>query len=177
MEGANEAARRAVNAILERSGSREPPCTIWNLHEPDALAPFRAYDRARYRAGLAWDGRFAKGVQAALAMAQDATGVTAGGAGPLAVVAPIAEALAAAGGPLSDPVAAQALSLIGAPAWALQGASDALPGLGAPAPGADIASAAAQAAAPVLADPVPSGDIVERGAAARPRLLRIRQKA
>lgn len=29
MEGANEAARRAVNGILERSASREPPCELW----------------------------------------------------------------------------------------------------------------------------------------------------
>ncbi|RBP09039.1 uncharacterized protein with NAD-binding domain and iron-sulfur cluster [Roseiarcus fermentans] len=184
MEGANEAARRAVNAILERSGSGAPPCRVWNLHEPDALAPFRAYDRARYQAGLPWDGRFARGVQAALAMAQDATGVTAGGAGPLAAVAPIADALAAAGGPLSDPVAAKALSLIGVPTRPLQTASQNLPGLGAPAPGADIASAAAAAAAPWLADlgpdlppatPAAAADAVERGAA--PARLRIRQKA
>ncbi len=58
MEGANEAARRAVNAILERSGSQAARCKIWNLHEPDALAPFRAYDKARYAAGLPWDDRY-----------------------------------------------------------------------------------------------------------------------
>ena len=104
MEGANEAARRAVNAILERSGSDRPRCGVWNLHEPDALAPFRAYDRARYRAGLPWDDRFSKAVEAALAMGQSAAGMTAGGAGPLAIVAPFADALSAAGGPLSDPV-------------------------------------------------------------------------
>ena len=36
---------------------------VWNLHEPDALAPFRAYDRARYQAGLPWDDRFSKAVR------------------------------------------------------------------------------------------------------------------
>ena len=55
MEGANEAARRAVNGILERSGSDAPPCRLWNLHEPVLLEPWRAHDRARYRQGLPWD--------------------------------------------------------------------------------------------------------------------------
>jgi uncharacterized protein with NAD-binding domain and iron-sulfur cluster len=49
MEGANEAARRAVNAILQASGSREPGCQIWPLHEPALFAPVRALDRARYQ--------------------------------------------------------------------------------------------------------------------------------
>lgn len=151
MESANEAARRAVNAILERSGSDRPRCPIWNLHEPDQLAPFRAYDRARYQAGLPWDGRFSKAVQAALAMGQDATGMTAGGAGPLAAVASFGDALAAAGGPLSNPIVAQALSLIGAPPGLFRGAADNLPGLGAPAPAVDAVSAAAATAAPWLA--------------------------
>ena len=72
MEGANEAARRAVNAILDRSGSPAARCKVWNLHEPDALAPFRAYDTARYDAGLPWDARFARAVEATLAMGQAA---------------------------------------------------------------------------------------------------------
>jgi uncharacterized protein with NAD-binding domain and iron-sulfur cluster len=55
MEAANEAARRAVNGILEHSGSDAPPCRIWNLHEPELLEPWRANDRARYRQGLPWD--------------------------------------------------------------------------------------------------------------------------
>lgn len=44
MEGANEAARRAVNAILVATGSREKPCAVWPLKEPMLLAPFRAID-------------------------------------------------------------------------------------------------------------------------------------
>jgi uncharacterized protein with NAD-binding domain and iron-sulfur cluster len=184
MEGANEAARRAVNAILERSGSQQPRCQIWNLHEPDALAPFRAYDRARYQAGLQWDGRFSKAVQAALTMGQDATGTTGGGAGPLAAVAPIADALAAAGGPLSDPVATRALSLIGAPQRPLKSATENLPGLGAPAPGSDAVSAAAAAAAPWLAHPsladsavlLKAAGVAESNSPSRPR-IRIRQKS
>src|SRR4051795_7643598 len=49
MEGANEAARRAVNGILTASGSTEPRCEIWPLHEPAAFAPARALDRVRWR--------------------------------------------------------------------------------------------------------------------------------
>jgi uncharacterized protein with NAD-binding domain and iron-sulfur cluster len=54
MEGANEAARRAVNAIIAAAGSTATPCQIWELHEPEIFAPFRAYDRHRYQAGLPW---------------------------------------------------------------------------------------------------------------------------
>jgi uncharacterized protein with NAD-binding domain and iron-sulfur cluster len=52
MEGANEAARRAVNGILDASHSREPRCRLWKLHEPKVLAPFRALDRLYWRLGL-----------------------------------------------------------------------------------------------------------------------------
>jgi uncharacterized protein with NAD-binding domain and iron-sulfur cluster len=54
MEGANEAARRAVNAIIDASGSSATPCKIWDLHEPDIFAPFRAVDFLRYKLGLPW---------------------------------------------------------------------------------------------------------------------------
>jgi len=58
MEGANESARRAVNVILERSGSSAEPCKIWNLHEPWLLAPFRWYDERRFKKGLPWNENF-----------------------------------------------------------------------------------------------------------------------
>jgi uncharacterized protein with NAD-binding domain and iron-sulfur cluster len=45
MEAASEAARRAVNGILEHSGSDAPPCRLWDLHEPVLLKPWRANDR------------------------------------------------------------------------------------------------------------------------------------
>jgi len=54
MEGANEAARRAVNAIIQRSGTDKPLCTIWGLHEPWFLAPFRWADKSRFDKGLPW---------------------------------------------------------------------------------------------------------------------------
>jgi uncharacterized protein with NAD-binding domain and iron-sulfur cluster len=51
MEGANEAARRAVNAILDSSGSSEPRCDVWPLREPSLFAPARALDRLRFELG------------------------------------------------------------------------------------------------------------------------------
>lgn len=45
MEGANEAARRAVNGILDRAGSTQPRCEVWPLAEPEIFAPARALDR------------------------------------------------------------------------------------------------------------------------------------
>jgi geranylgeranyl pyrophosphate synthase/uncharacterized protein with NAD-binding domain and iron-sulfur cluster len=55
MEGANEAARRAVNGLLDAVGFHGPRCEVWPLHEPDALAPWRLHDAARYERGLPWD--------------------------------------------------------------------------------------------------------------------------
>ena len=51
MEGANEAARRAVNAILDATGSDAERCRVWPLQEPGGL-PFalaREIDRVLYR--------------------------------------------------------------------------------------------------------------------------------
>lgn len=55
MEGANEAARRAVNGILEAS-LINARCNIWSLQEPRGLLLFRKYDQHRYNKGLDWDG-------------------------------------------------------------------------------------------------------------------------
>ena len=55
MEAANEAARRAVNGLLDAvkfDGSR---CELWPLHEPEILQPWRLHDAARYQVGLPWD--------------------------------------------------------------------------------------------------------------------------
>ena len=40
MEGANEAARRAVNALLDAVEFAGARCAVWPLHEPDILAPW-----------------------------------------------------------------------------------------------------------------------------------------
>lgn len=58
MEGANEAARRAVNNIIEASGVRKPLCEIWNLHEPWIFHHLRRVDFIRYQKGLKWKKHF-----------------------------------------------------------------------------------------------------------------------
>jgi geranylgeranyl pyrophosphate synthase/uncharacterized protein with NAD-binding domain and iron-sulfur cluster len=55
MEGANEAARRAVNGLLDAVNFGGSRCELWPLHEPEILQPWRLYDAARYKAGLPWD--------------------------------------------------------------------------------------------------------------------------
>jgi hypothetical protein len=53
MESANEAARRAVNGILDRIGSFEPRCDIWPPDEPVAMAGLRLFDETwNYPLGL-----------------------------------------------------------------------------------------------------------------------------
>src|SRR5262245_9786359 len=44
MEGACEAARLAVNAILQRAGSQAVPATIWPLVEPPQFEPLKQLD-------------------------------------------------------------------------------------------------------------------------------------
>ena len=54
MEAANEAARRAVNAIIELSGHRASLCPLWNVTEPPFAFIFRMADQRRYDRGLPW---------------------------------------------------------------------------------------------------------------------------
>ncbi len=51
MEGANEAARRATNAILDASGVNMPPCRIWQLQEPLPFRALQQVDRRRFEGG------------------------------------------------------------------------------------------------------------------------------
>ena len=51
MEGACEAARRAVNAILQRAGSQAAPATIWPLTEPTEFEPWKQLDARLHAAG------------------------------------------------------------------------------------------------------------------------------
>ena len=152
MEGANEAARTAVNALLERSGSKAERCRIWDLHEPDALKPLRAYDRARYHAGLPWDDRFAVAVEASLKMAQTEAGMNYGGEGSLQAIAPFAAEWSKPGGILEDPVISDALRMIGPPTGMIPEIAGILPGLSTPIPGTDAAAGVAQMAAVVSED-------------------------
>lgn len=54
MEGANEAARRAVNNILKDTDSSASLCEIWELHNPLLLQPMQAIDHSRFKKGLKW---------------------------------------------------------------------------------------------------------------------------
>jgi uncharacterized protein with NAD-binding domain and iron-sulfur cluster len=51
MEGANEAARRAVNGVIEASGASVPQCAVWDLDEPILFEPLRLIDRELFRRG------------------------------------------------------------------------------------------------------------------------------
>jgi uncharacterized protein with NAD-binding domain and iron-sulfur cluster len=55
MEAANEAARRAVNGILDAVESGAARCEVWDLYEPEIFAPWRELDLIRYTQGLPWD--------------------------------------------------------------------------------------------------------------------------
>lgn len=53
MEGANEAARRAVNEVLARSASHARPANIWPLEEPAFFAPWKQLDARLHAEGYA----------------------------------------------------------------------------------------------------------------------------
>ena len=52
MEGANEAARRATNAILSASGSGAPKSDVWEFPEPAVFQPLKDLDRVFFKLGL-----------------------------------------------------------------------------------------------------------------------------
>jgi 15-cis-phytoene desaturase len=56
MEAANEAARRAVNAILIKTNSTQIPASVWEMQEPDCFKPLIEYDRLRFLTGLPHTG-------------------------------------------------------------------------------------------------------------------------
>jgi len=63
MEGANEAAKRAVNNILDASKSKAKKCTIYDLQEPFLLRLLRWKDGRRYKQGLQWSGKIPFGFE------------------------------------------------------------------------------------------------------------------
>jgi uncharacterized protein with NAD-binding domain and iron-sulfur cluster len=144
MEGANEAARRAVNTILERSGSDTERCKVWDLHEPDALEPLRAYDKARYDAGLPWDNKLSVAVQASLKMAQDASGTRFGGKGVLAPLADFASQISKPNGVTDQPIISDALRMAGPPEGTISELARVIPGLDVEVPGTRELSLLAQ---------------------------------
>lgn len=52
MEAANEAARRAVNGIIDASGEQLEKCAVWPLKEPALFNPIKWYDRKRFKKNL-----------------------------------------------------------------------------------------------------------------------------
>ncbi len=54
MEGANEAARKAVNCILDIDKSDAEKCQIWNLNQPWYLKLIKNFDNSRAQQGLPW---------------------------------------------------------------------------------------------------------------------------
>jgi len=52
MEAANEAARRATNAILAVSSVAAPPCDLWEFDIPIAMRNAQLLDQVRFRMGL-----------------------------------------------------------------------------------------------------------------------------
>jgi uncharacterized protein with NAD-binding domain and iron-sulfur cluster len=52
MEGANEAARRSVNALIDASGSTATKAQLWPFQEPEIFKPMREYDLMRFKLGL-----------------------------------------------------------------------------------------------------------------------------
>lgn len=52
MEGANEAARRAVNALLDETGSQADGVEVFELYQPPELDGLKQLDADRYRQGL-----------------------------------------------------------------------------------------------------------------------------
>jgi uncharacterized protein with NAD-binding domain and iron-sulfur cluster len=56
MEGANEAARRAVNGILAESNSTEQLCQVWQFSEPAIFDPLKAFDETLFNLGLPHPG-------------------------------------------------------------------------------------------------------------------------
>ncbi|MFJ4471954.1 FAD-dependent oxidoreductase [Streptomyces sp. NPDC089424] len=52
MEGANESARRAVNALLEADNSPQERCLVRELYRPPELEPLKRVDALRHRLGL-----------------------------------------------------------------------------------------------------------------------------
>jgi len=59
MEGANEAGRRAVNAVLDTTRSPQRRCEIFKFDEPAVLAPFKAIDKYMFDLGLPHPSSFA----------------------------------------------------------------------------------------------------------------------
>ncbi|WP_440402581.1 hydroxysqualene dehydroxylase [Paenibacillus pasadenensis] len=57
MEGANEAARRAVNAIIDHYEIKADKCRIWDMYAFELLGLWQRNDKSRWEDGLPWNGK------------------------------------------------------------------------------------------------------------------------
>lgn len=139
MEGANEAARRAVNGLLDTVNYNGPRCDVWPLHEFDILAPWRLYDAERFKAGQPWDDSLMQvaahaiqGASPALELVRPLL------AGMAPFLAPVAEALDLSDGVAEDvsevrtvdPTVKQGSAYVPTPQYPLLDASSNIPGAG-----------------------------------------------
>jgi hypothetical protein len=150
MEAANEAARRAVNGILEASGSGASRCEVWPLHEPEMLEPFQAYDREfRWKQGLPYDTRIVGGLHWVLELLRNVNRILPAMHGPFT---PLETAGSAAKGSTGSAVAPfdmnQVSRLSDFALAALRGRSSAAPAAGEVAPDAASPHAATAGARP-----------------------------
>ncbi len=116
MEGANEAARRAVNDLLDTAGFVGPRCMVWPLRQPEVLVPLQQYDAGRYAAGLPWDDTMTK---IAVDAVERASPLLAPVAPLLALVEPFVPAATTVGPPNLPPgaMASPDVPLLGNPAF------------------------------------------------------------
>lgn len=116
MEGANEAARRAVNGLLDAAAYEGARCELWALHEPEILAPWRLHDAARYKAGLPWDDSLmqvaAHAIRGASPLLEQASPLLEQAA---PFVNPVADALDATDGVIEDPNAVRTVDATAGP--------------------------------------------------------------
>lgn len=75
MESANEAARRAVNAVLASEGIRSEDCEVREFPEPSVFDPLKAQDRINYRLGLPHPGEAADPLWSAYRKVRDGVGI------------------------------------------------------------------------------------------------------
>jgi len=66
MEAANEAGRRAANAVVDDADLGALHADVWELPEPSVFEPLKAQDRLNYRLGLPHPGRARTQVSGAL---------------------------------------------------------------------------------------------------------------
>ncbi|MBK7372167.1 MAG: FAD-dependent oxidoreductase [Saprospiraceae bacterium] len=58
METANESARRAVNCIIDASGTGKPYAKVWKLRSWKMLMPYKWWDKKRYTKGLPYKSKY-----------------------------------------------------------------------------------------------------------------------